>query len=75
MRHLGPSALRAYATLREQILQHVYQPGERLPSRSDLALSLGVGTKTVAQVCAVLEDEGLVRTEWGHGTFVSRRMP
>jgi GntR family transcriptional regulator len=45
-------------------------PGERLPAARDLAAELKVNFHTVRKVYGDLEQEGLVRTERGLGTFV-----
>jgi GntR family transcriptional regulator len=47
-------------------------PGDRLPSVRELAEAAGVNVNTVRAVYARLESEGLVRSEHGRGTFVSR---
>jgi GntR family transcriptional regulator len=45
--------------------------GDRLPSVRELAEAAGVNVNTVRAVYARLENEGLVRSEQGRGTFVS----
>jgi GntR family transcriptional regulator len=45
--------------------------GDRLPSVRELADAAGVNVNTVRAVYARLENEGLVRSEQGRGTFVS----
>jgi GntR family transcriptional regulator len=45
-------------------------PGDRLPSVRELAKAVGVNVNTVRAVYARLENEGLVRSEQGRGTFV-----
>ena len=48
----------------------VLQPDERLPSHRDLAAELVVAPLTVKRAYDVLEQEGLVVTKRGLGTFV-----
>jgi GntR family transcriptional regulator len=47
-------------------------PGDRLPSVRELAETAGVNVNTARAVYARLESEGLVSSEQGRGTFVSR---
>jgi GntR family phosphonate transport system transcriptional regulator len=47
-----------------------YIDGGRLPAESALAERFGVNRHTVRRALVVLQDEGVVRTEQGRGTFV-----
>jgi GntR family transcriptional regulator len=57
--------------LRALIAAGRLQPGERLPSVRTLADWAGVNVNTVRSVYARLEDEGLVATRHGAGSFVA----
>ena len=48
-------------------------PGARLPGVRDLAELAGVNTNTVRAVYARLDQQGLIRSEHGRGTFVAER--
>ncbi len=48
-------------------------PGERLPGVRELAESAGVNVNTARAVYARLEEQGLLRSEHGRGTFVDPR--
>jgi GntR family transcriptional regulator len=58
-------------TLRELISGGALRPGDRLPSVREVAAEAGVNVNTARAVYGRLENEGLVRSEHGRGTFVA----
>lgn len=58
--------------LRQPITTGSIQPGERLPSKADLADRYKVSTATLRRALAVLQSEGLVEKIHGRGNFVRR---
>jgi len=54
----------------EQIKEGVFQPGERLPSESELCKLYEVGRNTVRHAVSELVNQGFVRTVQGVGSFV-----
>ncbi|GAA5532239.1 GntR family transcriptional regulator [Deinococcus aluminii] len=48
-----------------------FPPGTRLPTVRDLAQELGVSPVTVSQVYRQLQEEGLISSQPGRGTFVN----
>ncbi len=60
--------------LRQRIDDVTYQPGERLPSESELAEEFGVSRATVRTVLAKLSVEGLILRRQGDGTYVNERI-
>lgn len=56
--------------LAADIRKKLYEPGEQLPTESELAQRYGVNRHTIRRAMAELEQEGLVRIEQGRGTFV-----
>jgi GntR family transcriptional regulator len=48
-----------------------YQPGEQLPSQSDLAVQLGISRPTLREALLNLEQEGIIFRKHGVGTFVT----
>lgn len=66
-----PAYRRVAAALRDQIKAGQFAPGDRLPSETEMTISLGVSRITVRHALAVLAAEGLVETRHGAGTFVS----
>lgn len=57
-------------TILEQIEDGVYQPGERLPSESELIKQFDVGRNTVRHALSELADQSVIRTIQGVGSFV-----
>lgn len=58
------------AILRREIIQGTYRRHERLPASRDLAERHGVARNTLRGALTTLEDEGLLETRRGSGTFV-----
>lgn len=61
--------------LRARIRAGEYAPGGQLPSLSKLTAKHGVAGGTVDKAIAILEAEGLVRSEHGKGTYVVDPLP
>jgi GntR family transcriptional regulator len=61
---------RVTADLRARIAAREWQPGEALPTVSELAASYGVSRATVAKAVRVLVDDGLLVTRARWGTFL-----
>ncbi|MBF8185572.1 GntR family transcriptional regulator [Nonomuraea sp. K274] len=59
--------------LRAAILTRKFEPGERLPSGTELAATYGVARMTVQQAIRLLRDEGLVVSRQGSGVYVRER--
>ena len=51
------------------------KPGDRLPSHRDLAAQLVIAPLTVKKAYDELEQEGLIETQRGRGTFVRTSLP
>jgi DNA-binding transcriptional regulator YhcF (GntR family) len=61
------------SALRAAILTKTFEPGDKLPSGSQLAARYGVARMTIQQAIRVLRDEGLVVSRQGSGVFVRER--
>ncbi|MNE46231.1 HTH-type transcriptional regulator LutR [compost metagenome] len=59
-------------TIRDKILDGTFLPGSRLPSERDLAAQLGVSRPAVREAIGSLQNEGLVATRHGSGTYVTK---
>ena len=62
-------------TLRAEIAEGQYMPGEKLPTETHLAGRFGVNRHTVRRALAELSSEGLVWSRRGAGVFVSAPAP
>lgn len=60
-------------TLRDEIAQNLYRPGDKLPTEAALASRFGVNRHTVRQALADLAAAGLVHARRGAGVFVAAR--
>lgn len=58
------------AQLAEQITEGRWQPGDRLPSESELCAALGIGRSTLREALKSLAFVGLVQMRPGEGTYV-----
>jgi GntR family phosphonate transport system transcriptional regulator len=69
-----PSLFGAIAdTLRAEIAEGLYRPGDKLPTEAELAVRFGVNRHTVRHALADLSKAGLVHSRRGAGVFVSAR--
>ncbi|WP_112323010.1 phosphonate metabolism transcriptional regulator PhnF [Oceanibium sediminis] len=66
-----PVWLAIAGTLRADISEGRYLPGDRLPTEAALAERFGVNRHTVRHAISKLVDEGLVRSRRGAGSFVA----
>jgi GntR family transcriptional regulator, transcriptional repressor for pyruvate dehydrogenase complex len=58
------------AALRERLLSGVFQPGDKLPTESQLTAEFGVSRTVVREAVAALASDGLVEARQGAGVFV-----
>jgi DNA-binding transcriptional regulator YhcF (GntR family) len=68
-----PPYVQVAGALRAAILTKTLQPGDKLPSGSQLATRYGVARMTIQQAIRVLRDEGLIVSRQGSGVFVRER--
>ena len=59
--------------LRDLIEEGVLAPGNQLPTTRELAVKLGINFNTVARAYRFLDQEGLISTQPGRGTFILDR--
>jgi GntR family transcriptional regulator len=70
-----PLYLQLVRQIRAAVSSGKMLPGERVPSHRELAAQLVLNHLTVKRAFDQLEDEGLVVTKRGLGTFVADRLP
>jgi DNA-binding transcriptional regulator YhcF (GntR family) len=68
-----PPYVQVASALRAAILTKTFQPGDKLPSGSQLSARYGVARMTIQTAIRVLRDEGLVVSRQGSGVFVRER--
>ena len=67
-----PRYQRLAQTLRDEVVNRRWRPGEQIPSENMIAERYGVAPGTARQALAQLVDEGLLERQHGRGTFVRR---
>jgi PAS domain S-box-containing protein len=67
---MGKRATAVYESLRRRITSGVLLPGAKLPPQEHLAAEFGVSLVTARQAISRLEEEGLLLSRQGRGTFV-----
>jgi GntR family transcriptional regulator len=78
--HINPSdELPIYRQIMRQIIDAIaggrMAPGEQLPSHRDLAVQLIIAPLTVKKAYDELEQQGLIVTRRGRGSFISEGLP
>ena len=61
-----------YQTIRDEIVQGKYKPGDKLPTGAQLCARFSVARATAGRAILDLEKEGLIRRRQGSGTYVMR---
>ncbi len=62
-------------SIRREIVEGVYGPGHRLPTRVELGAEHGVGAATVQRALNELAEDGFIRARARAGTFVTENPP
>ncbi|MFJ4014501.1 GntR family transcriptional regulator [Streptomyces sp. NPDC090026] len=66
-----PPYLRIADELRQRIAEHVWEPGDRLPSRAQIGQEYGVGDNVVRRAQELLISQGVLEGRAGSGTYVA----
>lgn len=68
-----PPYYQLYSEFRRQVESGELQPGERLPTISQIALQHHLSRSTVARALTDLNRDGLIVSRWGSGSYVAER--
>ncbi|MFH9246118.1 GntR family transcriptional regulator [Streptomyces lydicus] len=66
-----PPYLRIADELRRRVAEHEWTPGDRLPSRAQIAQECGVGENVVRRAQELLISQGVLEGRAGSGTYVA----
>ncbi|UIZ14146.1 GntR family transcriptional regulator [Streptomyces sp. R527F] len=66
-----PPYLRIADEIRQRIAEHVWEPGDRLPSRAQIGQECGVGENVVRRAQELLISQGVLEGRAGSGTYVA----
>ena len=66
-----PPYLRIADELRRRIAEHMWEPGDRLPSRAQIGQECGVGENVVRRAQELLISQGVLEGRAGSGTYVA----
>lgn len=68
---MKPDYRRVVDDLADRIASGAYQPGDRLPSRRELAVEFGCSASTVERALAILRDRGAIEGHQGKAMYVA----
>lgn len=70
-----PEREQVASDIRAQIMAGEFEPGQQLPSTSELVERFGVAGTTIQKALGILKDEGFLMSRQGKGVFVRDRQP
>ena len=70
-----PAYVQLVRQVRQAVLRGVLRPGDRLPAAREVVAALAINPNTVLKAYSQLENDGVVRSRAGMGTFVAATAP
>ena len=67
-----PLYIDVYDKLYKKIMDGTFSTGSKLPTEADLAKMFGVSRMTLRQALSLLQDDGLVKSFHGKGSFITK---
>ncbi len=60
--------------IKQMVVNGQLQPGQQLPTMRQLAADLRINYNTVGRAYIILDQEGIISTQQGRGTFITSRL-
>ena len=60
--------------IRQMVASGQLQPGQQLPTMRQLATDLRINYNTVGRAYTILDQEGVISTQQGRGTFIASKL-